>query len=85
MNQIYIHSEGLHITISIKGLTFKELDRLIKQWAVTRDVYQDLSRLFDNPRTDCGKMWWQRSYHQQRGFYRSKLSKVLNRPLYGGH
>ena len=81
MKQIYIHSEGLHITISIKGLSFKELDSLIKQWAVARDVYQDLLRLFNNPRSDCDKLWWQRSYHQQRGFYRSKLSKVLNQPV----
>lgn len=80
MKRIYIHKEGLQINITLKPLTYKELQKLIKQWAVARDVYEDLKRLFDNPRK-CGKMWWQRSYHQQRGFYRSQLSKILNQPV----
>jgi len=81
MKNVYIFKDRLQIAITIKALSFKELDKLIKHWAVARDVYDDLLRLFDNPRSCCGKMWWQRSYHQQRGFYRSRLSKILNQPI----
>jgi len=81
MKKVYVNNGGLQIAITIKALSFKELDKLIKHWAVARDVYDDLLRLFDNPRADCGKSWWQRSYHQQRELYRSRLSKILNQPI----
>ncbi len=82
MKKVYIHKEeNLQLQITLKALSYKELQKLIKQWAVAMDVYEDLKRLFGNPRKSCGKMWWQRSYHQQRGFYRSQLSKILNQPM----
>ena len=71
----------LQIQITIKSLTRKEFQKLIKQWAVARDVYNDLLRLFGNPREDCDRIMWWRSYHQQRGLYRSRLSKILNQPI----